>query len=441
MESNSELGGPPIQAHGHALRGKPARKASPFLTFILDLSLLLLVGSIAILTLNLDPIPSLATAWFWMGATLSAMFIQKRAWGITVGRYFYSKGTGLQVQVGTLLVIGWIGLQAARQSPMLRTLEQIPLLEEGQNPPPKEAGKIGLPFFYAVGSWPLTFDMQPVFYSLPYEMGPPTRFMGKIIARWKMPEIKLTIEGPKTPLPRLDATQWKNCLQSHWWSCPEARREFWSRHLDETRRKGARLWKAHWFQADDHPAAGGAAPEGVWIQAEFNHYIQERYVLVSQTGVHQTLILDRPKDADGQAASLLLKQTIQALRVTDSLEWGRSLAALRLSEVRLSDHSLSKNPAEAPFKIASAQGTLLARLSVNPADLDAYYHLGGTSLMLLKVLNQPGFKMPPHLTEEWKGSAYAMIQSALRYARDVETGSRQARMLQDMALEAEKLKE
>jgi hypothetical protein len=56
-----------------------------------------------------------------------------------------------------------------------------------------------LPFFFSLGAWPRTYAGKPVFYTLPYEKGPPDRFVGHLSARWEDPGTRVTFEGPKTP--------------------------------------------------------------------------------------------------------------------------------------------------------------------------------------------------------------------------------------------------
>lgn len=64
-----------------------------------------------------------------------------------------------------------------------------------------------LPFFFSLGAWPKSYGDRPVFYSLPYEKGPPSRFIGHLTARWEDPGTRVTFEGPKTPQAPVAATR------------------------------------------------------------------------------------------------------------------------------------------------------------------------------------------------------------------------------------------
>lgn len=84
-----------------------------------------------------------------------------------------------------------------RAHPYLQHCEQRPLA--AVMPQPQSPDHWTRAFFYSLGTWPRHPFGMPVVHALPYELGPPAQFPGRIIARWDAPEISVTFEGPKTP--------------------------------------------------------------------------------------------------------------------------------------------------------------------------------------------------------------------------------------------------
>ena len=82
------------------------------------------------------------------------------------------------------------------------------------------------------------------------------------------------------------------------------------------------------------------------------------------------------------------------------------------------------------------QASLLAKISVDPAGFDAYYHLGGTSLILNRHARHVGTNTPG--TIEVGAIAKPLIASTFRYAQDVGPKDPRTAKLQDFWLESQK---
>ena len=354
-----------------------------------------------------------------------------------------------------LLVSGFVVARDLLAHPMIQrvSIESMPPLVPSQSEQARKEWAT-VPFFYAFGAWPKRVFGDPVFYSLPYERGPPTLFLGKIIARWKMPDIQLTIEGPKTPSKRASPQEIKACFLAPFITCPGLRKAVLERHVDELLAAGAEDWQISWFEVQNPPrAAPEHPPEGIRLVA-YGHskdrkgWAQERWILVTPQGTHQTLILQRSLGSEGEEASHLLRKLIQTLRVSDSLGFGQTLATLRVSETDLGRFQNSLESPDLSLELADAQAALLAKASVEPADLNTYLHLGGTSLLLLKhvlAIRKQMSASPSSalndkllsLTQEWTAAAKPMILAAERYAEDIAPDDRRTAQLKDMLKESE----
>ena len=292
-----------------------------------------------------------------------------------------------------------------------------------------------LPFYYSLGSWPLRFESEPVLFSIPYEKGPPTKFFGRVNARWG--ESRLTIEGPKSPAAPIARDKLKACLISEApLECVGLRSEALSRHIGEMSRVGggARNWKLSWFAFENPALPEAERLEGIFIRATGRTAAQDRFVVITPTGGHQAFYLESPLDPAQSAATErareALKTAVSSQRATGSLEPGKNWIDRELASVRLS-------PEASPDELARAEALLVSKLTVDPGVLEAYFHLSGAALLLLKAA------APISSDQSWirrgMGAQRALILGLKRFARDVAPdGPPLVLKIEDHALEAQK---
>jgi len=282
------------------------------------------------------------------------------------------------------------------------------------------------PFFYSLGAWPKQFRNQPVFHTLPYEKGPPTRFVGHIIARWDMPEIRLTIEGPKTPIGAPFANRVLVCMSQILRSdgCVGVRRSMLERHLQEMSTLDPSRWQLQWLKIENPDLKPEQLTQGLWISASNGSRAQDRFIAVTPAGNQQTFILDRPESPSGDEALKLFKQSIQSLRVFDELGSGRAWIDRQIQEIKLDQaHELAD--------YARIQTLLLSKISVDPKPLEPYYHLGGTAAMLIKkARSQPA--------ADWGAAAKQLLLSTWRFAKDVAPRDPKTKQLENLWLDTQK---
>jgi hypothetical protein len=247
-----------------------------------------------------------------------------------------------------------------------------------------------LSFFYTLAPWPLKIGGKPVFYSIPYEVGPPKRFIGHIEADWLASTVRVSFEGPKTPIEfqsrAMNREEVHFCFTTSPWltpSCVETRRLVLERHLSELRGLGYAQFEVAWFFTvnDGIPAAEGA--QGVRLRARDGSRTQDRYILISPQGLHQSLAISYPESLEGLSARDSFLISLGALRISEDLSQGRAWTDRVLQSTQLNALPALSDP-DYLEKLAQIQAVLVSKISIDPASFDPYYHLAGANLMLLK---------------------------------------------------------
>ena len=304
--------------------------------------------------------------------------------------------------------------------PMMRTTEDIEIAAFA--PSADQVGEKGdwliAPFFYALGAWPKTFAGHPILYSLPYKKGPPTHFIGNIVARWSMPDIRLTIEGPRTPTHGESAAAIRDCLHSRAAElfCLSLRKNSLARHIDEMRALNPTRWELKWFYVNNTGIPPEEVPQGIFLSAANDLRAQERYILINSSGAHQTLILSHSVGQQGDLAKSYLERSLGSLRISNKLETGRIWSDKMLSDIHLKELDTITDQNRLVSRLAEIQALLISKISVEPSNFDAYFHLGGTSLMLARL----GATQSIHQDQDEVSTvAKPMLQNILRYAQDV----------------------
>lgn len=349
------------------------------------------------------------------------------------------RGPALSVVASALILSGATGawVRAWYQQPLFAMVSQdwqIP----PYTPPSGQTEWSLLSFFYSTGAWPKIYDGTPVLYSMPYEPGPPTQFVGHITARWAMPGINLVMEGPKTPAgwtgrARPSLEQVRDCLGSPLSRCHSLRTALLSRHLTEMHHQvfgddhHAGHWTLRWFEVLNGAIPENERPQGIYLSLQGGGRQQDRFILITPSGAHQAFTLNRPADQRGDLAQKLFEQAIASQRLSEGLTTGRAWTDRQLAAAQVDD--LAGSPASAAWvlKLSEVQSQLISKISVDPRGLEAYYHLGGISLLLARQARKTQ-------NLEWAASAKPLLQSSYRYAKDLAPDHPRTRQLQDLWL-------
>ena len=280
---------------------------------------------------------------------------------------------------------------------------------------------------------------------MPYQKGPPQHFIPEITARWSMPQIRVTIEGPKTPSPKLTANQVKSCL-SKTYGCMIYREKLLDAHLQEMKKLQPKSITLKWFEVGSNSINETERPRGVYLKAENKTLTQERFILITEKGSQQTLILDRPSGDDGKHAEELFLKTIGSIRLSDDLLIGKSWAYQQLQDIHLKKLQTTEDSFKLFSDFAKIQSVLISKISVDPAGLQAYYHLGGISLLMAKhaaevrtrktqVLRGPLLQV----VDEVLAVTKPLVRNSHLYAKDINPTHEQTQKLESLWFEIKKL--
>jgi len=274
-----------------------------------------------------------------------------------------------------------------------------------------------LPFFFTLGAWPKKFDGQPIFYSVPYEKGPPSQFVGHLAGRWKMPDVLWIAEGPKTPL-EIAREDLKTCMLAPALSlnCADVREKMLKRPIQEMGKMNPLAWRLRWFSIKN---GGESAAQGFMIEAENTTQMETRYVLVNPKGRHQAFILHSKLDSDGEHARAVLRQAIAGLKSLSELSEAQVFIDRELSDTSVTRESNLDD-------LAKIQAELVSKISISPASFEAYYHLAGTALLATKK--------DPALSSLTR----PLILNAYQFAKDVAPQDPRLPSLENMTIEAKK---
>jgi hypothetical protein len=424
-----------------------------------DLIISILLGVSVIHLFKILPFPSLPLIGVMTGTGILYWAIQKTVFGITLGERIWHlkfKGIGLQLHqkdylsgadrakslfltLSTCVILALETQHFVFKNPLWIDSQFMPL--ESYVPKSIENWNI-TPFFYQLGAWPTYFENQPVFYSVSYQVGPPTRFVGKITAHLKDPDIQMIIEGPKTPsgnsgrLETMSQQNIKECFLNNLSSfkCKQIRLTSLARHIREIEnRSHPKSWKLGWFQITTPSAE---QPQGIYLQAQSSSSIQDRFIFIASNGTHQTLILNRTDSPEGDNAYKLFQQVAQTQQVFQSLDPGKSWINRTLESIQLERVKSIQDPHALVKALASIQMILISKISVDPAHLDAYYHLAGTSTLLAK---DPRLLLAPaSILGQREAIALKNLQSAVHFSKDVAPSDPRIKQMETMLIESKK---
>lgn len=384
--------------------------------------------------------------WAAQEALFGATFGQ-RIWGL--GRSGAPLFSALErrrkagVATATLLTLGLAGGASAGLSilllrhPVLARSEPWKL--DARFPSANEARDwLVSPYYYAIGAWPRRFGGQPVMHALPYEKGPPAQFIGRVVARWELPSVRTTFEGPKTPEPAPAPDRLRSCLERGWertigTDCLSIREGSLGRHVREMRRVSPSRWELRWFEVKNPAIPPDERPRGFYLAARGEARSEERFVLVNARGTQQAFILERPSYGDAaERATLAFERAIRSQRVAPTLDAGRAWVDRELESTRLSELVSIRDPDEFASRMSDLLSLLVSKASVDPRGVAAYFHLAGSALLLAR-------RGASDRRPEWGAVARPLVLAAWRYAQDVAPSDPRTAQLEQLWLEARKL--
>lgn len=453
------------QVKGHSSYDLPAPLGRRLLALATDLPTYLLAPVLGVLVLGAPPIPDapVFAAWaawavgiHWLQRLLRGQTLGEQLWGLKSVARAPGEATRLAAQSASqasfrLRAASGLALSLVIAGQMVsKTLEFHPMLREAQvvqipafSPAASDPHWSVLPFYLAVGAFPKSWNESPVWYQLPYAKGPPERFPARVVLRLAQSDARITLEGPRTPEALRGRRDWvRACLTDPRLSvrlaaqCLGLRRELLLRHSREMRPGGHRpqSWGLYWFEVDNPQLAEESRAMGVYLkaqEAEQGEAEIHRFILLASDGQAQTITLEmRSGEMKSSSPALapemqMMFQVLGSLSLHPTLAGSRSWADRRLSETKLAE--IMRRSEIGPLGELAA--LLVAKTTVSPRSPEAFYHLAGVSLLLLKK----SAKTPA--AELVSAVAKPQVLAASRYFADVAPDDPRNRALEQMVLE------
>lgn len=437
MNEAKNFNSPPVEVRGHSHFNREASRNLRFLAGFFDILvgvLLLEAGywithAPLILNWKVGPLLALNILMPWISArSVANITIGELIWQIRQGMTrVRSLADELRGSFLTLMILlACLGILKTQilSHPFWETSETI--IIPAQLPP---SNWKYLAFYYSLAPWPIAVDEQPVFFSIPYELAPPRRFIGHIRSEWLGSAARLTLEGPKTPQEfqaRIHTrNEIRNCFRTSPLlspSCVEVRKLTLERPVKELRELGYAQLSVNWFVSENPAIPEEKQTQGVRIRATDGDQIEDRYILITPQGMHQSIALSYFDSAEGHQAENNLRITLGALQISEDLNQGRAWMDQVLQSTRLDQLNTSTGSSADLRKLAQIQSLLISKLSMEPASFEAYYHLSGAEFLLLKLALRTS-------NAPLKSYAQTMIETLNRYAHDVAPQSPKIREL------------
>lgn len=291
---------------------------------------------------------------------------------------------------------------------------EIPLFA----PEPQDKKWIALPFFYATGAIPLTLGSEAesaVEFGLPYERGPPDRFIGKITLYWRGLDSRLIYTGPLTLAAPENQAKLSRCFE-RWMGCTNIRRKLWRTSIGPFF-DGFSIIRNEWFRVENAFLPAEERAQGLYLRSRAERgRIREAYFLVGPKMAVQGLLLDRPEREEGETASQTLAQMVGSVRLSDDLAAPRAFINPKLAHLEI-------GPKSTLAEMIAAEGFLLAKVSIEPKEAESFYHLAGLGITLFRRAKKEG-------RIELAATSKTIVKSSLQFVKDIEPESKHLREME-----------
>ena len=186
------------------------------------------------------------------------------------------------------------------------------------------------------------------------------------------------------------------------------------------RKQGYSHFELRWFSAENPVIPAEERAQGIYLHSfggpSESRRFQDRYILVGQKGMQQSLILSYTDTNTGpDSAPAKLKIALGTLRFSEDLNPGRAWVDRELEATHLGAVSTNPDTTQDPEyvqKLMVVAGLLVSKISVEPGPIESYYHLAGIQSLLIRY----GEK---HHRPDIMDDAKQMLDQVQHFARDI----------------------
>lgn len=423
---------PVTEVHGASTFSKPAPPHFVFLSLLTDLALwgvfLLSLLNGRFIFLTVGKLRWIHVSLFFVVIELLALLFLRQTFGmwlwkvkrrphfrfLTIPGFNTSDLLQGVVSLGLLLgMMTWQSYRLKQHHPVFMDWNSTTL--QSQAPTANENWKL-YPYFYAAAAVPLTPFGKNILPRMSYSPGPPSRFISKVQFLVQSPGTWLTWEGPRTP-EGLSPSEIAKCFTKEAFDreCIPFREHSLARVIEEIDFKiRPNQWSVQRVQEKDL--------EGILIKTQNKDEAEWRLIVFSPRGALQVVGVGCPAAEACERAESFFMKHMRSIRVFPGVEENRNLINRLLMGVNL--QKLVKEAKQMSLEnlersIVEIQLLLLSKISVEPQAIEAYHHLGGLSLLLLRSIHESKRSDYSETASFQKG----LIFAALRYASDIDKDS------------------
>jgi hypothetical protein len=290
----------------------------------------------------------------------------------------------------------------------------------------KNASITYLPFSYLLTPVPTHFGKEPLLWELPYLKGPPKSFLGKIEIQWSEEwQNRLAFSGPLSFAKNRTPEELVACLQKLL-GCRSDRQELFSRHLKIGNDFGE-IFETTIFKVENPHLKPNETPTLLYVRGlsrKDPKRTLEVALILNPNLAFQAVSLDQRESPLKAENSLFFRSLLSNIRLTGDLAAPRTWVNEKLS-------AFSPKGRPTLLEITEAQKLLLSKLSVDPSQLEPFYHLFRFSEMEYRdSLN----------TKNLISTARArrLMNAIVLYSRDVAPADQKSKEMEQILAQIEK---
>ena len=270
--------------------------------------------------------------------------------------------------IGTLCLSAGVSMILATSDPMTKRWKSadVPLDEALL----KNTSLTYLPFAYLLTPIPASFENDPILWELPYLKGPPKSFVGRVELQWSEEwQNRMAFSGPLSFPRTVKVSDLVDCL-GRFFGCGADRHELLQKHL-KLRSDFNEIFETAIWRIENPLLKPEERPIALYVRgtsAKDPKRLREVALILNGNLALQTVSLDQKISPLNEKNSAFFRSVISNIRMTGDLAASRAWVNAKLAEFQPSGEPTIP-------QISEAEKLLLSKLSVDPTQLEPFYHL------------------------------------------------------------------
>lgn len=274
----------------------------------------------------------------------------------------------------------------------------------------KSPDLVTVPFSYLLAALPSKIGKEDLLWELPYLKGPPKSFIGRIDLIWnETDQNKISFSGPLTFSKNTSSNQLLNCFNK-FFGCSELRDEIFKKHL-KINELFSEISTMEILRIENKELKENEIPYFLYLKGKSKTSIGktlEVALAINPNLSFQQISFEQRKSLVSE--STLFKSLLTVMRFSQELNAPRLFIDDKLS---LFNQNSALNEKPTLSEIILAEKLLLSKLSVDPTQLEPFYHLFRFSEMEYQVALKEKNLLSSARTRR-------LMSALLKYAKDIQ---------------------